>query len=81
MILCEVIMEELKMIIAGNIGKLRREAGITQTDLAEILKEAGMSSNNPWEWVRLTHGVTWHDHIWILFDDEKLTWEEVRLCE
>ena len=30
-------MEELKMIIAGNIGKLRREAGITQTDLAEIL--------------------------------------------
>lgn len=30
-------MEELKMVIAGNIGKLRREAGITQTDLAETL--------------------------------------------
>ena len=30
-------MEDLKMIIAGNIGKLRRESGITQTDLAEIL--------------------------------------------
>ncbi len=30
-------MEDLKMIIAGNIGKLRREAGITQTDLAETL--------------------------------------------
>lgn len=30
-------MEELKMIIAGNIGKLRREAGMTQLDLAEYL--------------------------------------------
>ena len=30
-------MEDLKMIIAGNIGKLRREAEITQTDLAEKL--------------------------------------------
>ena len=30
-------MEELKMIIAGNIGKLRREAGITQLELAEEL--------------------------------------------
>ncbi len=30
-------MEELKMIIAGNIGKLRREAGITQLELAERL--------------------------------------------
>ena len=30
-------MEELKMIIAGNIGQLRREAGITQLELAEYL--------------------------------------------
>ena len=30
-------MEELKMIIAGNIGKLRREAGMTQLELAETL--------------------------------------------
>ena len=30
-------MEDLKMIIAGNIGKLRREAGITQLELAERL--------------------------------------------
>lgn len=30
-------MEELKMIIAGNIGQLRREAGMTQLDLAEHL--------------------------------------------
>ncbi len=30
-------MEDLKMIVAGNIGKLRREAGITQLELAEKL--------------------------------------------
>lgn len=33
----EVLMEELKMIIAGNIGQLRREAGMTQLELAEYL--------------------------------------------
>lgn len=30
-------MEELKMVIAGNIGQLRREAGMTQLELAEHL--------------------------------------------
>ena len=30
-------MEELKLIIAGNISRLRREAGMTQLELAEIL--------------------------------------------
>ena len=30
-------MEQLKMIIAGNIGQLRRDAGLTQLELAEIL--------------------------------------------
>lgn len=30
-------MEELKMIIAGNIGQLRRNAGLTQLELAERL--------------------------------------------
>lgn len=30
-------MEDLKLIIAGNISKLRREAGMTQLELAELL--------------------------------------------
>ena len=33
--ICEDYMEELKLIIAGNIGKLRREANMTQLELAE----------------------------------------------
>lgn len=35
--ICEDDMEELKLIIAGNIGKLRREANMTQLELAEKL--------------------------------------------
>lgn len=30
-------MEELKLIVAGNIGQLRRRAGMTQLELAELL--------------------------------------------
>lgn len=30
-------MEDLKVVIAGNISKLRREAGMTQLELAEVL--------------------------------------------
>ena len=30
-------MEDLKMIIAGNIGQLRRKTGMTQLELAEKL--------------------------------------------
>ena len=30
-------MEELKLIVAGNIGQLRRKSGMTQLELAELL--------------------------------------------
>jgi len=49
-----------------------------RADLKEILAQAGMSSNNPWEWVKITHGVTWEDFFWIRFPGETLTWEDVR---
>ena len=49
-----------------------------RSDLKEILKQAGMTSNNPWEWNRLTHGVMWDDMWWIRFTDEDLCWEDVR---
>ena len=32
-----------------------------RADLHEILAQAGMTENNPYQWVRLTHGVTWDD--------------------
>lgn len=48
-------------------------------DLNIILKKAGMNNNNPYEWIRLTHGVTWEDAFWIKFDDENITWEDVKV--
>jgi len=50
----------------------------TYIGLDEVLKNYNMLSNNPWEWNRKTHGVTWEDFFWIKFDGEDLTWEDVR---
>ena len=47
-------------------------------DLKEILQKQGMTSNNPWEWNKKTHGVTWEDFFWIRFDGEGLNWEDVK---
>ncbi|MCD8019660.1 MAG: hypothetical protein LUF92_08815 [Clostridiales bacterium] len=48
-------------------------------DLKEILEQASLTSNNPWEWVRITHGVTWEDFFWIRFPGENLKWKDVRV--
>lgn len=50
--------------------------------LDEILAKAGLTSNDPWKWNRLTHGVTWEDFIWIKWEGEdRLRWEDVRVRE
>lgn len=46
--------------------------------LDEILKQANLASNNPWEWNKITHGVMWEDQFWIRFEGEGLLWEDVR---
>ena len=46
--------------------------------LEEVLQKNNMLSNNPWEWNKKTHGVTWEDFFWIKFDGENITWEDVR---
>ena len=50
----------------------------TFAGLDEVLEMQNMKSNNPWEWNRKTHGVTWEDFFWIKFDGEELCWEDVR---
>ena len=46
--------------------------------LEEVLERYNMSSNNPWEWNRKTHGITWEDFFWIKFDGEDISWEDIR---
>lgn len=50
----------------------------SRADLKEILEKAGMKNNNPFEWCKLTHGFVYGDYYWIKFDNEKISWEEVR---
>ena len=52
-----------------------------RADLKRILAEMDMQDNNPYEWVKKTHGVTWEDYFWIRIDDEKISWEDVRVRE
>ena len=50
-------MEELKMIIAGNIGQLRRDAGMTQLELAEYLNYSDKAVSK-WERGESTPDIT-----------------------
>lgn len=50
-----------------------------RADLKQILESTGMASNNPWEWVKKTHGVTYDDFIWIRFPGETLQWKDVAI--
>ena len=49
-----------------------------RVDLKEILKQAQLSSNDPWKWNKITHGVMWDDELWIKYENENLCWEDVR---
>lgn len=49
-----------------------------RADLKDILQQAELTSNDPWKWNKITHGVMWDDQIWIKFEGEELCWEDVR---
>ena len=48
-------------------------------DLPQILASVGMTENNPYEWCKLTHGVTYEDFFWIKYEGEDIRWEDVRV--
>lgn len=50
-----------------------------RADLPEILQQAGLSSNNPWEWCKISHGVTYEDFYWIKRPEEKISWKDVKV--
>lgn len=47
--------------------------------LDEYLRYLGLEEYNPWEIVKITHGVMWEDFLWLKFPDEEVTWDEVKL--
>ncbi len=50
-----------------------------RADLKRILDQAGLTHNDPWSWIKLTHGVTYDDFWWIKFPGETLSWEDVKI--
>lgn len=50
-----------------------------RADLSEILRQAGLTSNNPYEWVKVCHGVTFEDFFWLKFEGENVTWNDVKV--
>ncbi len=85
----KLVPDGIKQPFSGDIFNLERfyrflkdrcyEDG--RADLKEILAQANMSTNNPWEWVIVSHGVTWEDYFWVKINDEQVTWKEVRVRE
>lgn len=50
-----------------------------RANLPEILKQAGLTSNNPYEWVKVCHGVTYEDFFWVKFEGEDICWNDVKV--
>lgn len=51
----------------------------TRPDTKWILEQMGLEEYNPYEIVRITHGFTYDDQVWIKFPGETLTWKDVNL--
>ena len=50
-----------------------------RADISNILKIMNLKSNNPYEVIEITHGVTFEDFFWIKKDYENLKWEDVKV--
>ena len=83
----KLIPDSLKQPLSGSKLDLERIYDFLKSrcyedgraDLQEILDQAGLKSNNPWKWMRITHGVTYEDMFWIKFPGENLRWEDVKV--
>lgn len=82
----KLIPDSIMQPFGGNDVSLERVYGFLKSrcyedgrvDLKEILAQAHLETNDPWKWNRITHGVMWEDQFWLLFEGEKLCWEDVR---
>lgn len=47
--------------------------------LPEYLEYCGLKEYNPYEIVKVTHGVMWEDFLWLKFPGENIAWEDVKV--
>ena len=52
-----------------------------RVQLEEYLNDLGLNEYNPYEIVKITHGVMFEDYMWFRFPEEALSWEDVRARE
>ncbi len=50
-----------------------------RANLQDILHSVGLETNNPYEWIKISHGVTYEDFFWIRFEGESITWNDVKV--
>lgn len=50
-----------------------------RSDLKKLLAQFDMTDNDPIEWCKKTHGINYSDFYWIKFNNEEITWDEVKL--
>lgn len=50
-----------------------------RTQLEEYLSDLSLSEFNPYEIVKITHGVMWEDYMWFKFPEETISWEDVKV--
>lgn len=51
----------------------------TRYDLADVLKRYGLREYDPLAMCRRSHGRSMSDFMWVKFNDENITWDQIRL--
>lgn len=45
----------------------------------ELLRSLGLSHYNPYDIVKITHGVMYSDYIWLRFEGERLCYNDIKI--
>lgn len=85
-VITKILPDGIKQPFSGNNLGLERVYNFLKercyedgyAELEKVLSMIDMKTNDPWEWNRKTHGVTWEDYFWIRFDGEDIRWEDVK---
>ena len=69
----EVTVERVYRFLEGRCMERNRPC------LPEYLEWLGLKEYNPYEIVKITHGVMWEDFQWLRFPGEDISWKDVKI--